>query len=173
MTDNRNEQDVTETGQEAAQDFHRLPLAIHSHYIKDLSMENPNAPATLIGGQGRPSMEVDFSVDAKKLKLEGDERDNLFEVTLGVRAAATRGGKPAFLVELQYATLVSVAPAVPKDQVHPLLLIEIPRLAFPFARQIVAEVTQQAGYLPFMLTPIDFNAFYAQRFASRKEAVSG
>src|ERR1700761_5383105 len=84
-----------------------LPLMIHAQYIKDLSIENPNAPGSLKAGGGRPTLDVNFTMDAQKIKDEGP--GNLFEVTLGIEATAKRDDLVAFIVELQYSVLVSVA----------------------------------------------------------------
>lgn len=140
-----------------------LPVTIHAQYIKDLSFENPNAPGSLQANGERPSMDVNFSMDARKLESAADKKSDLYEIVLGIQAAAMRGSQVDFLVELEYAVLVSAA-ELPEEQLHPLLLIEIPRQAFPFARQIIADLTQQAGYPPLLLAPVDFRAFYLQRF---------
>src|SRR3982750_4552956 len=93
--------------QREEQNFNALPVAIHAQYIKDLSIENPNAPHSLkAGATGRPTLDVNFSMDAQKVKGEG--ADNLFEVTLGIEAVAKRDEMVAFIVELEYAVLVSL-----------------------------------------------------------------
>ena len=143
------------------QQLNSLPLMIHAQYIKDLSIENPNAPASLKAGPGRPTLDVNFTMDAQKIKDEGP--GNLFEVTLGIEATARRDDLVAFIVELQYSVLVSIS-NIPDEQVHPLLLVEMPRYAFPFARQIIADATQQAGFSPLLLAPVDFREFYLQRY---------
>jgi preprotein translocase subunit SecB len=138
-----------------------LPLMIHAQYIKDLSIENPNAPASLKAGAGRPTLDVNFTMDAQKVKDDGP--GNLFEVTLGIEATAKRDDLVAFIIELQYSILVSIS-NIPDEQVHTLLLVEMPRYAFPFARQIIADATQQAGFTPLLLAPVDFREFYLQRY---------
>lgn len=149
----------------------RLPVMIHGQYLKDLSFENPNAPQILRGGQGKPVMDVNFSMEARNIDpIEGNDR--LYEVTLGVEATAKRGERTAFICEVQYAVLVSVGQDVPEDQIHPLLLIEMPRFAFPFVRQIVADMTQSAGFMPLLMAPVDFRAFYVQRFGGKDRAAA-
>lgn len=142
-----------------------MPVTIHAQYIKDMSFESPMPPtvAARTGPDKRPVMDIGFSMDARK--LEDTEFANAYEVTLGVRATAKAGDQTVFICEIAYGTMVTLE-GVPEDDVHPLLLIEMPRHAFPFVRQIVASVTQQAGYMPLMLAPVDFRALYMQRFAN-------
>ena len=139
----------------------RLPVTIHAQYIKDLSFENPNAPFPLQRAEGAPDIKVDFSMDAQKIELEGYE--DTYEVLLYISVNAKKGGLTSFIVELEYGMAVSVND-VPEDKVHPLLLIEMPTYLFPYARQIVSDMTQAAGYMPFMLAPVNFKALYRQRF---------
>ena len=139
-----------------------MPITIMSQYIKDLSFENPHAPDTFFTrGDQRPVMDANFSMDARKVDMGG--RDFIYEVVLGVQTAARQGDKTSFMCEIQYGILVDMS-QVPEEQHHPMLLIEMPRFAFPFVRQIVANLTQQAGYMPLLLAPADFRAFYMQRF---------
>lgn len=142
------------------------PVTIMAQYVKDLSFENPHAPATLRQSDERPSMDANFSMDAKKVEWEGD--DSVYEVTLGIRTEAQRGSQTAFICEIEYCVLVSLK-NVPEDQHHPMLLIEMPRYAFPFVRMIISNLTQQAGYMPLLLSPVDFRALYMQRFAAEME----
>jgi preprotein translocase subunit SecB len=139
----------------------RMPLTIHAQYIRDLSFENPNAPRSLRSDAGAPQMDINFSMDARR--IEDGEIKDLYEVGLGVYITAKRGDKTAFICELEYAVLCSLH-EVPEEHVHPLLLIEMPRYAFPFVRQLVANITQQAGFTSLMLAPVDFRAFYMQRY---------
>ena len=149
----------------AAQD---MPVTIHAQYVRDLSFENPNAPESLRPSSKNPEMDINIGMDARK--LEDKDVKNLFEVVLNVRAAALRGDEPAFIAELQYGVTVSIGDEVPEDNHHPLLLIEIPRMAFPFVRQIISDVTVQGGYPPLLLNPVDFHALYMQRFGAEIEA---
>lgn len=138
-----------------------LPIIIHAQYIKDMSFENPNTPDSLKGSGKAPDMDVNIGMDARKIK--DDNMPHLYEVALNVRAEATSEGKTVFLAELQYGMTVSLND-VPEDQHHPLLLIEIPRMAFPYARQILSDMTIQGGYPPLLLNPVDFQALYMDRF---------
>lgn len=143
----------------AAQD---MPVTIHAQYVRDVSFENPNAPESLRTSANAPEMDINIGMDARK--LEDDDLENLFEVVLNVRAAATRGEEQLFIAELQYGVTVSIGADVPEDNHHPLLLIEMPRMIFPYVRQIMSDLTVQGGYPPLLMNPVDFHALYMQRF---------
>lgn len=130
---------------------------IIAQYVKDLSFENPGSPAQQ---NGRPQIEVGLDVQARP--LGGDQ----YEVAIRVRVNAKTEQSPVFLVELLYGGLF-VVKNMPVDRLQPFLLIEGPRLLFPFVRRIVADVTRDGGFLPLMLEPIDFAALYQQQAAGR------
>lgn len=148
--------------QDAAPEAQGLPVTVHAQYVRDVSFENPEAPMSLRTAAANPEMNVNISMDARE--LEDKDIDNLYEVALTLSATAMHEGKPLFIAEVIYGTTVSVGDVVPEEQHHPLLLIEIPRLAFPFARQIMATLTSQGGYPPLLLNPVDFEALYMDRF---------
>jgi preprotein translocase subunit SecB len=128
-------------------------------YIKDLSFENPNAPA-VYQWQGQPQIDVQFNIGAS------EAGDDVHEVILKIEIRAAAADKVAFQVELAYAGLFGLR-NIPEDQVQPFLLAEAPRLLFPFARRVVADVVRDGGFPPLMLDPIDFAALYmAQAEAS-------
>jgi preprotein translocase subunit SecB len=131
-------------------------LTIMSQYIKDLSFENPRAPGSLEPGKSRP--EIQIRVDARAQEL-GSER---YEITFQLHCEAKSGDDPVFMVELTYAGLFSLS-NVPQESLQPVLLIECPRLLFPFARRIVADVTRDGGFPPLMIDPIDFVTLYRRR----------
>lgn len=143
--------DTDETGAEAAQAGPGAPpLAIRAQYIKDLSFESPAAPQVFYQGGGSPSVSIQVNVTADRLE------EKLFEIVLNIEARAdSDAGEPVFVVELAYGGVVQVG-AVPEEHVRPLILIEGPRLLFPFARAVVAEVTRDGGFPPLMIAPIDF-----------------
>ncbi|HRQ61018.1 MAG TPA: protein-export chaperone SecB [Alphaproteobacteria bacterium] len=152
-----------------------LPIAIHAQYVKDLSFENPNTPESLRGGKAMPVMDVNIGMDARK--IADDKIPFLYEVVLNVRAEAKRDDKVVFIAELQYGVTASLND-MPEESHHPVLLIEIPRLAFPYARQILSDMTVQGGYPPLLLNPVDFQALYMDRFKdeiekARAEAAAG
>jgi preprotein translocase subunit SecB len=134
-------------------------VGIISQYVKDLSFENPNAPA-VYQWQTQPQIEVGFDIGSTKLS------DEIYEVTLKVDVRARADGQTAFAVELLYAGLVGMR-NVPEEQVQPFLLAEAPRILFPFARQIVTQTVQDGGFPPLLLEPIDFGGLYMQRAAQQ------
>ena len=138
-------------------------VAILSQYVKDLSFENPNAPA-VYQWQEQPQIGVDFNIGAAKLN------DELHEVSLKIDVRATaNGGQTAFAVELLYAGLIGIR-NVTEEQMQPFLYAEAPRLLFPFARQIISHAVQDGGFPPLMLDPIDFNGVFLQRAAEQAGA---
>ncbi len=139
-----------------------MPITVHAQYIRDLSFENPHAPEALRASEGAPEMNVNIGMDARN--LEDKNVKNLYEVALSIQTTAKRGDQTTFIAELIYGITVEIGDKVPEDQHHPLLLIEIPRLAFPFARQIMATLTSQGGFPPVLLNPVDFQALYIERF---------
>jgi preprotein translocase subunit SecB len=132
-------------------------VGIISQYVKDLSFENPNAPA-VYQWQTQPNIEVGFDIGAVKLN------DEIHEVTLKIDVRARTAEQTAFAVELLYGGLVGMR-NVPEEQVQPFLLAEAPRILFPFARQIISQTVQDGGFPPLLLEPIDFGSLYMQRAA--------
>lgn len=145
-------------------------LVIQAQYLKDLSFENPNAPLSLRPDGGAPEMDIKVGIDARKLPDAGDIKD-MHEVSLSIKAQANRkNGDVMFIAELQYCIAVSIdESAIPEGQIHPLLFIEVPRMAFPFARQVIADTTLRGGFPPLLLQPVDFHALYVDRFAKEME----
>jgi preprotein translocase subunit SecB len=140
-------------------------IRVLAQYVKDLSFENPGAPGTLRDGP-QPKIDLQLDVNARRAEEEG-----VFEVSMRVNARSLRdSGETLFVVELVYAGLFAFA-NIPGDAVEPILLVECPRLMFPFARQIVADVTSRGGFPPLMIEPMDFAALYAgQRQAAQAQA---
>ncbi|MFC7334060.1 protein-export chaperone SecB [Rhodocista pekingensis] len=138
-----------------------LPLVVNAQYVKDFSFENPNAPQSLMADQGQPKIDLQVDVQARGLN------DTVSEVVLSMRAEATRNDRTAFIVELSYAGIFTLPAQIPAEQARAILLIEAPRLLFPFARQIVAEATQNGGYPPLMLQPLDFVDLYRRQVLNR------
>jgi preprotein translocase subunit SecB len=124
-------------------------LVISAQYVKDFSFENPRAPQSLMPQPTPPDIKLDIRVDAKNLAPEA------FEVTLAVTARATRKEEPVFLVELTYAGVVTLQ-NVPREHAQFFVLVETPRLLFPFARAILADATRDGGFPPLFIQPIDF-----------------
>lgn len=145
-----------------------LPVMVHAQYIKDMSFENPNASENL--KPGLPSLEMDMNINIDADKVESTQTDRLFEVLLTVTATAAREGKPVFVSEVVYGALVSIQKDLPEKHIHPLLFTEIPQILYPFARHMIATMTQGGGYPPLMLNPVDFRGMYVARFAQKKSA---
>jgi len=124
-------------------------LIINAQYIKDLSFENPGAPNSLRQQQAQPAVEINVDVKAQGLGPEN------YEVVLTVKANAKVQDETLFLVELAYGAVVTVR-NVPQELLSAVVLVETPRLIFPFARNIVAETTREGGFPPLMINPIDF-----------------
>jgi preprotein translocase subunit SecB len=124
-------------------------LIVNGQYIKDLSFENPRAPQSLTQQSLTPAVEI--NVDVKASTLGPDT----YEVVLSVNANAKVDAGPLFLLELAYGAIVTVR-NVPQPALAPVILVEVPRLMFPFARNIIASTTRDGGYPPLMINPIDF-----------------
>jgi preprotein translocase subunit SecB len=131
-------------------------LTVVSQYVKDLSFENPRAPRSLQPGETRP--EIQIRVDVRAQQLDGER----YEVSLQLHAEARSGEETAFMVELTYAGLFGLL-NIPQDSLQALLLIECPRLLFPFARRVVADATRDGGFPPLLIDPIDFATLYRRR----------
>lgn len=142
------------------------PFMVHAQYVRDLSFENPSAPKSLMPGQAIPHTDVQVNLDSTKIpEIRADAVS--YEVTLHINATAKRGDETVFVTELLYAVICSLSTAVPEEHHHPLLMIEVPKLAFPFARQILADVTQQGGFPPMLLSPVDFEGLYRDQVAAQ------
>ena len=157
---------MADENQQAAEQQEAAPLTIHDQYIKDLSFEVPNAPG-IFGKmmQNQPDVAVNVDVDAQKLA------EKQFEVVLKIRADCKVGEDVAFICELAYGGIFEIN--VPDEHIEPMLLIECPRMLFPFARHIVANTTRDGSFPPMMLSPVDFASMYRARLealAAQQEA---
>lgn len=137
-------------------------IRILAQFIRDLSFENPRAPETLRGGAAQPQIDLGVEMNAR------GREDGLFEVDLKLSARAQRDDGPLFVVELLYGGVFQIG-GVPAEEIEPVLLIECPRYLFPFARRIIADVSSEGGYPPFLLDPIDFAGVYAARKAQGEQ----
>ena len=134
------------------------PLLIQAQYIKDLSFENPNAPGVYTAISNNPP-DITVNIDINPTPLD----DRVYEVVLSFRITAMSGEQTAFLIELDYAWIVTVHTSVPDEEIEQLLLTEVPRYLFPFARSTLAEVTREGSFPPLVINPIDFEQFYHHR----------
>ena len=144
----------------------RPQLGIQTQYVKDLSFENPSALERPPEAERSPQITVNVQVEARRLN------EQTFEVVLQITAQASHEEKPVFLVELSYAGVFNFI-SIPENAMEPALLIECPRLLFPFARRIVADVTRDGGFPPLLLAPIDFLALYRNRQQQAAQAQAG
>src|SRR3954468_16678096 len=129
-----------------------------AQYCKDFSFENPNAPRSLQQQSEGPQINLQVNVNAKQLA------DADFEVDLTLEGSAKTGNDVLFAFELTYSGVFRVQ-NIPPDQTHPVIMIECPRLLFPFARQMVADAVRNGGFPPLYIDPIDFVSLYRQRAA--------
>jgi preprotein translocase subunit SecB len=138
-------------------------LNVLAQYTKDLSFENPNAPSSLAPQQQQPAINIQINVGANNIS------ENEYEVTLSVEGKAENGGKVMFSFDLAYAGVFRIV-NVPKENLHPLIMIECPRLLFPFAREIIATSVRDGGFPPLMLDPVDFVGLYRQNMERQAAA---
>jgi preprotein translocase subunit SecB len=124
-------------------------LILNAQYIKDLSFENPRAPQSLIQQPAQPEVEINVDVKARNLGPE------FYEVVLTINATARAQGETVFLVELAYGCVVTVKNST-SEMLPSLILVETPRIVFPFARAVIANATRDGGFPPLMINPIDF-----------------
>jgi preprotein translocase subunit SecB len=143
-----------------------VTFQVNAQYIKDLSFEVPGAPAifgALAGHQ--PEVSVQVNLDAQPLG------NHLHEVTLRLALEAKLQERPAFILDLTYGGVFTVQ--MPEEHIQPVLMIECPRLLFPFARNIVADAVRDGGFPPILLQPIDFVSLFRSRveqMAAEKQA---
>ena len=140
----------------------KLPqLNVLTQYIKDFSFENPNAPRSLTPPQQPPAINIQINVNVKTLS----ETD--YEVELKIEGKADSAGNVLFGFDLTYAGVFRIQ-NVAQESRHPLVMIECPRLLFPFAREIVATAVRDGGFPPLMIDPVDFVSLYRQRLSEQQ-----
>ncbi|MEM8552087.1 MAG: protein-export chaperone SecB [Pseudomonadota bacterium] len=145
--------DSTGTDPAATGEAQQPTVRVLAQYVKDLSFENPRAPVSLQKKDSTPPINIGVNVGARGLSQTD------YEVTLSLEAKAGDADAINFEVELQYAGVIRIDNMKP-EHVQPFLLIEGPRLLFPFARQILADAVRNGGFPPLMVDPIDFVALY-------------
>ena len=149
------------------------PLVVNIQFVKDLSFEVPGAPEIFASLRTQPNVQINLDVQARRI----EDGQSLFEVVLVVKAEATEGKvegvttppRIVFIAELSYAGIFTLN-GIPDNSIEPVLLIECPRLLFPYARNILADVTRDGGFPPVLLQPIDFVALWQAR---RQTAANG
>lgn len=153
------------SGGAAAPESQQQPkFSIQAQYVKDLSFENPRAPQGL-QGQTRP--EIQIQVDVRPQPID----EGRHEIVLQLNVSAKAGDETVFIVELTYGGVFALA-NIPKESLQPLLMIECPRLLFPFARRIIADTTRDGGLPPLMIDPIDFVALYRRKVKQIQDAAA-
>jgi preprotein translocase subunit SecB len=130
-----------------------VPITVLAQYLKDLSFESPGAPGTI--GAATELRQGAVGVDVRVIPVSGPN----YEIILRIKVEASHEGKTIYLLELEYGGLVQIG-EVPAETTEPLLMIEGPRLLFPYARAIVTAMTRDGGFAPLLINPIDFAALY-------------
>ena len=138
-------------------------LNVMVQYTKDFSFENPNSPRSLAPQETAPNIAIQVNVNARQIA------DDDFEVSLLMEGQGGEGENILFKFELNYAGVFRVR-GIPQDHLHQVVMIECPRLLFPFGRQIVADAVRGGGFPPLYIDPIDFAALYAQKAADAQKA---
>jgi len=141
-------------------------IRILAQYIRDLSFESPHAPESLRGGAAQPQVDMGVELNAK------GRPDGFYEVELKLSARAVREPETIFHIEVLYCGLFQISGVTDSD-LEVLLMVECPRYLFPFARRVIADLTGEGGFPPFMLEPIDFTGIYAARKQQEAQGVVG
>ncbi|WP_371323332.1 protein-export chaperone SecB [Dechloromonas sp. ZY10] len=139
-------------------------FGIEKLYVKDLSIEVPNAPEIFLE-QEAPQVEIQLNTGGRGLG------DGVFEVVLTVTVTATVGEKTVFLVEVGQAGIFRIM-NVPEEQLEPLIAVACPNLLFPYAREVVSDAVTRAGFSPIVLQPVNFEAMYMQRLEEQAAAAA-
>ncbi|SCZ72427.1 protein-export chaperone SecB [Epibacterium ulvae] len=150
-----------------AQQQPQVQMNILGQYIRDMSFENVMAQKGT-GGDVQPDVNVQVALDAKKRSAE-----NQYEVItkLTITSKNKADENTLFMLELEYVGIFNIA-GIPEDQMHPFLMIECPRMLFPFLRRIVSDITRDGGFPPLNLDNIDFVAIYRNELARRQQAAA-
>ncbi len=130
-------------------------INVNAQYVKDLSFESPNSPASLTF---KDKPKVDFSLDIEARAFE----ENVFEVVLSITAKATIEEKNVFVIDLKYAAVFSLQ-NISEEEKEFVLLVTCPNIIFPYARRILSDTTRDGGFQPLMLDPVDFTSLFMQR----------
>ncbi len=137
-------------------------IVMQTQYIKDLSLEIPHAPEIFKNLGEQPEIKIDVNINAAQLE------QNYYNVTLDFHIDGDVKGEKFFILEMQYGGVVQLN--VPEEHIQPVLMIEIPHMLFPYARQAISNVMTNGGLPPLMLSPIDFVAMYKARAAQQEAA---
>lgn len=138
-------------------------ISVQAQYIKDFSFENPNAPGSIAKLDKSPQIDLSLDLGIKKLP-----EDDYYEVELSISAKASSNNNTLFVVDLKYAGIFHLI-NIPEEQMHALLAIHCPAIIFPYARKIIADVTQDGGFQPLMIDPVDFGILYRKKMLEQEE----
>ncbi|PCJ29500.1 MAG: protein-export chaperone SecB [Rickettsiales bacterium] len=139
-------------------------IAVNAQYIKDFSFENPGAPGTLSGFEEAP--QIDLALD---LNIQKMPEDNYYEVEIAINAKAVIKKEVLFIVDLKYAGVFTLI-NIPEEQLEMLLAVHCPAIIFPYARKIIADATQDGGFQPLMIDPVDFGVLYNKKMTEGRES---
>jgi preprotein translocase subunit SecB len=158
--------DETPAGNSAAATPPQIKMQVLAQYVRDMSFENMVVQKGLSAGEVQPDIQVAVSLDARKRPVA-----NQYEVITKFKVTSKNkvNGDVLFLLELEYGSTFHIE-GVTDDQIHPFLLIECPRLMFPFVRRIISDVTRDGGFPPLNVDTVDFMALYRQELARRAQA---
>jgi preprotein translocase subunit SecB len=138
-----------------------MSFSVKAQYVKDLSFEIPHAPDVFRRITQSPAVTVNIDVNARPMS-----QTNEYEVVLSINVKAERDGEAIFVIELSYGAIFE-AVNIPQEALQPALLIEAPRLIFPFARAIVSDLTRESSLPPLLIQPIDFVQLYQQKLGAQ------
>lgn len=144
----------------------QMKMSVLAQYIRDMSFENAVAMKGVSSGDVQPDVQVSVSIDGRKRSIE-----NQFDVTTKFKVVSKNKttNEPLFVLELDYGGVFHIE-GVPEEQLHPFLLIECPRMLFPFVRRIISDVTRDAGFPPLNVDQVDFVALYRNELLRRQAA---
>ena len=153
-----------------------VPITVLTQYLKDLSFESPSAPGILsqLGQNAQPNVAVNVNLATGQLSSPNADAPGPYECTLTIKAEGTlaqgEASMPAFIIECSYAGLFVFPANLPEGAIRALLMVEAPRLLFPFARQQISCAAQSGGFGPLLINPIDFGALYNQQMQYEAQA---
>ena len=144
----------------------QVRMSVMAQFVRDMSFENVVAQKGVSGTDVQPDIQVAVSLDARKRQV-----DHQYEIVTKYKVTSKNKatGDVLFLLEVDYGGVFHVE-GVPDDQLHPFLLIECPRMLFPFVRRIISDVTRDGGFPPLNIDTVDFLALYRQEMARRAQA---
>jgi preprotein translocase subunit SecB len=144
----------------------QLRMQVLAQFIRDMSFENMVAKKGVTSGDVQPDIQVAVSLDARKRPV-----DHQYDIISKYRCTSKNkaNGETLFLLEVEYGAIFHVE-GVPEEQLHPFLLIECPRLVFPFVRRIISDITRDGGFPPLNIDTVDFVTLYRQELARRAQA---